>query len=1114
MSDILFTISRNRTFIEILTNFSLHHHKLSDQIDTSNNYNGEGNLTEKYDKWLNKRRAEFLNQYEKELDNVFDQDSASSFHGNLYNLNRNPFKIKPIHQMFSNITNYLIKGIPCQPIFFPSDFDALSEVLQCSISLPNPLSIMLVIEKWCFLSPLLASFEKYNLLHQIDISYEIDRNDEKTFSNNSVCMMKNKTHDFDPNFNTNLHCGQFCSYFKDSEETTKEYFQLIDSHKSDDIEDLFGFYDSNCPVATIHWYNKNKTAKTAKIKLKITTSFSFLRLVSKRSIFYGFDINDMFKDWKILIFGEFLYNINFSTIFPDIYFPTLDFSTINEEIEYFKNNQFTNHKILHSFITSILQSINALIKMSPSNNKKSSISSLFSFLFPFTNSNKEIKQKINDKTTITKSDFPRELNLASYHSTHTSHSYEAFIEEFNNLKIQDQNTLIKLSMILSFINITQCFQITPTSIEVSIEIEYIYHTIISSNVLWLKDLVTLSPIESTEGDFFIPYLQSFVSLFCAPENYTIDFSQPIDPKEENQFGVNVIRINNPFTSGIRILSWYPIFYREYMKIRKAMIPPLNCYLTGSPGIGKSTIIPYIILHLLFGEDFQESIVIDYYSDHKPITLEHSVFIRKIKNQFFVGDIKRKTETDLNTIFIFTSLYIIINYQPIKITPDNFNHFCNQEISKVSQINHQIFQMKGDKIQFVSGRNYLHIFDGLVPRFRNSGYLICSSYFSRKFSFSTERPIYAPVCDTIELKHIANLCMRCDKKKILLRFKSIAKMVNKNIRQIFLYAFYERRNDVFTVIQRDMLNILQRKMWEQSISPPNFFRGINLSGAGLLFIIYVELSGIFNDITEENIQYTSTVSWECVMKFCNDGEQELASKLDKALSHPKFGSLFNPNIRDVFLEFSSDLLLWKPVILKCKRIIYKNNKNLSLDNNAYVLMLSSSKEIQSVTEISQFPELVNNDDVFYYFNAPSRTHFFDSLLLYNGHLFLFQDTLNLSYYSNENGLNKLLENFKIQESEQFIVNSISIIYLRNLPLPNDLIFIENEDQVTCRKILSKHHPFINIWCSEIDYNETINLRCCFSKDITNLKDNHQVNNKYKQIMHNSNSEFFRMINSFK
>ena len=82
--------------------------------------------------------------------------------------------------------------------------------------------------------------------------------------------------------------------------------------------------------------------------------------------------------------------------------------------------------------------------------------------------------------------------------------------------------------------------------------------------VWLTRITRYCRTISVAGTSYHDRGDIILSMLSSYENQFIDFTRPVDQKEANQFGVNVIRVQHRRVAGLRILDWYP---KSYDKMR-------------------------------------------------------------------------------------------------------------------------------------------------------------------------------------------------------------------------------------------------------------------------------------------------------------------------------------------------------------------------------------------------------------------------------------------------------------------------------------------------------------------------------------------------------------------
>ncbi|OHS98924.1 hypothetical protein TRFO_34720 [Tritrichomonas foetus] len=1026
---------------------------------------------------LGKKRDRFILDFEESMKNTFTQE--------------NKLKPAPIWKLTSNNFpecdeyEFLKKHVLGEEsnnksAYFPYDFDVLASILSplflSILNKKSQVSLILVIREWNLLPRLLSSFKKYGISNQIEIEYIASRQESM---NKYLCHIKNGCIDCDSQYiNTNLDCSKFCPYFLNPQFRPKRRkFNFINLERNDsrDIEDLFSG-NTSCPIEIFQRYHDFNIQKEKRksIILKIATRISFLDLLHKRSLFYGLDFDKMFENEKIIFFNVKVKFMHLITTFTN----TTNASSILDSL---KNLHFDSKEF--PFFSEELKSI---------------ISS-----FDHT------KQEGNDSNIKQSSILTFEKFYQEFLKLDPSLQLHLF-ELLPIIKLKDNSTSIS-----DFINDQNYFEIPITLID------SLYKCL---NVL-PKTFRLLSPVVTANNQSVCNHKYTeMISIFLVKENKLFTFDS-IDEKADNRFGKNVIRTDHDQMIGVRILHWYPQFYQifhSFLDNYDQHTVNDNLILTGSPGIGKSSIIPYLLLRLvkdnpvpLFEQQCSTQltmsmILVKYYQRKKANCLDGTVFLFTFNQKDLIIGLsyqEKESSCDISTIY-FSEMYLIpSNNRGVDITPKLLSDYelfklINKEISNSLDIvnmnkfphcsslfstHHQSYptnsnygfhacQKKGNvRMKFVYNNRLFHfitILDGNVTCKDIPNCMICASHPTHIPERTIDcRYIYAPLCTANELRNILRLRTEYDNDHLFEMGKTIAEIINMNIRKILYYSTMEK-HPIQSVVEKvknhvdKVLEMHSSALLKQSIN-----------NKSLVLMIAPSKLSEERDINslDKFIRFTSRFTYNVLMKRY---ELKLTSHAPKISKYVK--ELIHTQSSNGFLyQHVVDLNLSSPCVFKCKKVIRYSDIIPLLDNNEFNLMINACQTVNIPTNINTLSDFLKymtpNDNSYYFWIPKAKNHtFYDQALIHKSQLFLFRIKNASSHSFKYQQLKAILEQCFKPNSNEYCFDKLTIIYQRDLPLPSNMEFVKEKHVAFCAIALTEN-PKLEIICSEINIKKTIEAR---------------------------------------
>ncbi|OHT16457.1 hypothetical protein TRFO_02726 [Tritrichomonas foetus] len=1039
---------------------------------------------------LSEQRKAFILNCEQKIDEAF-QEKEDKIPNARWTLVENMI---PNWSQYKNLFNFF-NGEQQKPmrICFPEDFDVLGHVLSTLLnSNQNKLKINLILPEWCNLSSLIRSFNKYNIFENVDLEYKIDRQDSYGVNSNyPLCRLKrkdiievnmDKLELFQKYNNTPADCCSICPYFLNPESIHDSglhcefHFRDLHNHNPGDIEDLFQGR-TRCPVETFLRYNDDvKQNHEKNILIRITTQKSFFLCLRKRSMLYGSDIKNMFPNEKNIFFGNQAYP---DYLMVSDYFQSKLYYPIN--INQLKNLDVFVDEPLKKFFTEFMKFLNMKLKDDH-----------------FINTN----QSTDTNLTI---DTNEPYDIPIVENNFFNLTFDQFYSNFLKFPVDLQLFLLnRLPLFTLRNNVSNSFSSSINDQTCIIPDSYIQ--IISNHFQNDPNILELHS-KSFDNDYnteMYKLFWQFVTMFLFPENFQFNWNSPIMENEPNIFGKNVIRMDYNMMYGVRILSWYPQFYYEWKNFlvnRKPLFTSI--YLTGSPGIGKSSIIPYLLLRwrddspikFIKNQQFTGKMLLLKFYKRSPVDmLLGQIFYFFYENVLFIGNVSRTDENDINQIITlhFSDLLMIKSFKATSLTKNDLNNpiikKANQQIKQCFQIaiKAQIIQIceyidttndinENDVpiIGFIEDRNsiafvyhsdicnYLTIVDGNVSYQTNSNTIVCSSFCNRTAEESIERFFVAPMCTANEFKNILLLIQGYDKNRLLKFGKSLGKLINFNIRKVIFYAASEYpiediKRDILTQAESGVLRPVNMSFIKEVVNDKN-----------LIFIIAPpEL--VSSHSIDNLIQFTSRESYFAL----KDEYEAKFHRLTDSYSVILKSLIFNRSQDEFLFERIVRYNFSSPCVFTCKKVVQYTRTSPRLETNSFNLMVSACNEVQIANSLNELVQKCDPQNESYCIFKPySSQPFYDIALVHKSQLFLFQVTASPKHSFDQQQLSKILKTHCINPStNEFYFNRLTIIYERDLDIPDDSSFIVGD---VCKFL--REHPNCEILCAQLNSDLTIAIR---------------------------------------
>ncbi|OHS95455.1 hypothetical protein TRFO_38464 [Tritrichomonas foetus] len=688
---------------------------------------------------------------------------------------------------------------------------------------PNYKKLILVLTEWSFLVPLLISFKKKDLLKSFHITFEIFQQEhllspekEHLLSNN-ICKANQELLNNDFN-QPMIFCKNICP-LKEQFPNSFNNECSIDLNETDDIEDLFQ-NKSRCPVIELQNYNQNQIHHTSsgKIDLIITSKSSFPFYLERESLFSD-GINHfkrIFEENRVIYLGKYYIFDYFVSKYNKTYHLN-SLRVIKNELEKIFNKNKTKYQTILKVITTFYQCIDK-------NNFNLSNNLLF-----------EKSEKHN------------------------------FFEILKSLECQYQSYINQIIELL-FIGKSNNYFIYNYNIENDI----LTVILLSNHKKFFSGLLAFNISSQTVFNLSNSKLNTFISMFIAKENQNFDFL--MDFQDANQFGKNVLRIDYGRMFGIRIFNWYPLFYitfKDYLAdklhLSNTLVYNKMLHLTGSPGIGKSTFIYYLVFRAIQTGDLNVQDITYYgirlhFSDQSK---NENILILKLGSYLYLGQCKSFIECDPHHTFNFSSLYCI--------------HDCNlSQIQQSSDISidpfeiHIVCDIKNIEMIIkkpINERYYiLNIFDGKdyckSEPYQDYHSLLCTSYSASCIRGKRHLGIIAPVCHVNEFMNTLLLCNDGNRKKRIELSLIIIQYINLNIRDTLSIA---DKNDIFSI--KDYLkNIIFEQANDKTCYPVPYDNVYNKTYIFIISPMNYKASLYREDTFDTMIHFTSDISQKILLKL--------------------------------------------------------------------------------------------------------------------------------------------------------------------------------------------------------------------------------------------------------
>ncbi|OHT08337.1 hypothetical protein TRFO_04961 [Tritrichomonas foetus] len=653
-----------------------------------------------------------------------------------------------------------------------------------------------------------------------------------------------------------------------------------------------------------------------------------------------------------------------------------------------------------------------------------------------------------------------------FHST----SFENFYQSILSLNYDHQIALINILSGIALLN-TDCIFAKLDSNYLQIRLPNNFDILSGQYpILWLK-LTFFDKSNSIKDKYFNAYM----SMFCSPENSYINLKSKIDENEPNQFGRNVIYLDYANMYGIRILSWYPEFYESSFKYdseqhKFTKITSLYRYLTGSPGIGKSSIIPYILLRWK-SEPFPRQtdylsninyliLLLRYYDKDQVDKEKGTIFFLRTNRIVIIGSAQIIEAQCL--IFNPYQLYLIDSFTPIPLTNSNifvFKHF-GFEIDDKNYITLDLHN-----------KEYFTIYDGNVSQQQSSRSFICNSYARRQTSSRDENATFAPTCTASEFISILKLTKRINLNKFMRNAVQLAKLINFNLRNVIGYAFDE--NSIMHIHEKMKSQSNDSIFLEVNVTKDSHFLNNIIKEKKLLFII----SPPKPLETQNPYKYAIPTSYDAWLYMTNSyqgysehDKQNMIHILSALFVGPVEKGLGFENSAKVFLKESC-------IVLQCRKILKNDSDNSLFMSKLFSIMLNACTTIEDkAPNVIEICKSIRNNTANYYqpYDAPPGTLFYDHLLAHNKHLFIFQDTIAREHSFTSKYLKALLQQFQNSKTNDYYFKKATIIYLRQDPPSETINFIKPANHDNVLEIISTL-PNVEILCSMVDSKETLKQR---------------------------------------
>ncbi|OHS98591.1 hypothetical protein TRFO_35026 [Tritrichomonas foetus] len=982
---------------------------------------------------------------------------------------------------------------------FPYDTDSLCRLITEIIRRNKPAQLMVIVDDLKLLFPLLDGFIELGIINCIDLIYEIDRHDQcishttdpnEYYHDISICKAHNQAMSEDkifPHYNSFLPCEEICPLISQfSAQSTDIFDHLLSVNDVEDIEDLFSC-DNQCPVLEFQRHNKNIHNNSNKVKLMITTQDSIFYYILKQSIIHRLNLQSTLDSWKIVLFSN---NIQ------------------NQMLDLFPLNLGYNE--IQTILTNLLQSKNTSKLLNP-------------FLTT-------LQQRLQDY-------FMKNIPIAPI----PNFNEEIFSQIYHSLKTEDKHLFEQCLLLLLACNSPDYFKITVRQSNEKNIVDFQCTVTQLQNFHDLLDNHSIIHLSEDNKYNFSDYFHSFISMLCCKENNSIVFrcSADIDDKLPNEFGNNVIRLDyRQHMIGIRILKWYPSFYKMLRIDLRSRSFTRYYHLTGSPGIGKSTFIFYFVLRWFHCDENELMCSYKKYEYQKPLnaisifylpmkeenqqyqrTDSEKILIFRLDDKVFIGQytdmdhfIDYKHGCKEKIYILFERLYQIENNESLLVTPDD----VSGDFYKTH--NFRVFHTQKIKILIewiVDDENFIciNIYDG--HHSYKSGepkVLMCSSYNHSITSLQFDKPIFPPLCTPYEFQYAISLYRGGYKRKILEKARTIAQYINLNIRDALILATAHT-----TSIIEDLLIIEMAKQLKRNdiMNVPKLSDLIN--NQKYLFILKPITNKLYTSITsncDQLLNFTSETSKNLVFGFLNKQNINIQNSVRGVLT--QLLGLFCKQSAGYLFEALGNLNLQLPCLLNCvkvcaavnqkthqKMLVYESdnfNFNLFVNGCTEVVIIENESPQKFINILYAVQDFEGKN----YLYLPERAtqHFYDSLLFdsQDGILYAFQLTVGDTHGFNVAELDKLFSEIDSHEDNPNKLDIKKIIYinLRNYP-PFNRIFLEPKGRQNALLALLTYSKF------EIYYSML---------DISNIEIIRQSYSDLKTQYQNNSDSFLKKIHNYK
>ncbi|OHT10641.1 hypothetical protein TRFO_04136 [Tritrichomonas foetus] len=904
--------------------------------------------------------------------------------------------------------------------------------------------IFLVLPAWNMLTPLLDSFQKKLILKEFDITFEIDRQENIFEDPDSIFTICKARHELEKNcYNQSLiSCQNICPFKTDFANSFQSQNSKLDLNQIEDIEDLF-INDDRCPVLELQNYNKikNETEKASpKTKIVITSSISLIIYLFRKEIFDGFDLFPrFFKENRVIFLGDKFDN----NILNEIYTIQIHLdkcaklftkmkATLDNDIE--ANQRFIN------VITTALRHLNMFML---DNN----------FAIPSIRSNPHFKE-------------------------------DEFLQTFNSLSLKYQYSIHQILHLVFSIRLpknhfvlTENFPLVTFNLSANID-KYL-NSFLS---------FTLSPKYPTQAS---DKLRGFLSMLSSKENNKLSFYSSSDVSQDNGFGSNIIKADFGDMYGIRILSWYPVFFKkvlDYLSITRTKLVNQIKYLhlTGSPGIGKSTFIYYFVLRwiklaeldLTSWHFFGINLI---YIDQ---TIKENVLILKLDQDIFLCN-SNEIINSTKTAIIFSQseyLYHIVENKVMLINSNfkaKYNNFIISATFSEKSIKIKITKPQGKEYEIFS------ILDGATTakseyKLFSKG-LLCTSYRHEIIRNKYYITYVAPTCTINEFMNTLLLYNGGNKKRMLEMAQTIVRYIHLNIRDALHFA------DDYTYISPDefLMNLIDSQF--SQTNDAHEYNGLDyLNNKKFAFIICPENNSLelYRLVHFKFMKhFTSNISRDIVLS--NIKGNTLVNNVEIINLLRTILNVDDPKIKGILFESYGHLELKNPCVLDAYSVTISENARSILYGPKTHLCINFCALVEIIDDVdSQIDDFVSQllkpkENTNYVFRPPYYYQPLYDALVYDFHhkyLYVIQMTVSPKSEFVGDEFKKIFDAF---HKKKVKIQKMIYVHLRNYPLNEKRGFLTGKGKKSALKCIKTYHH-IEIYYTTLNIQLTTKIRSFYQQ----------------------------------